>query len=197
MSQLKEELEDEKLPRVLLAVRIIDSEDNDEALKRWIREAPLGLVKFEKRYRSFSELLLVELPLPMWDLIPRNPAVTFIGFTKGEMPIVPSKPDSDLNFAPSKLDAAVQTSVQVVPQQNSPDSKGNAPTSIIVTTNRTRRELVKSTIHITTAFGEAIQGSSSTGQRAMPPRPVGFVICFSASWPSLTNATPSPQQVIQ
>ncbi|KAI1135032.1 hypothetical protein F5Y05DRAFT_190187 [Hypoxylon sp. FL0543] len=72
------------LPRVLLAVRIIGNKDTVEELKRWIPTAPRGVVKFEKIYQSYSDLLIVEVPLPVWDLLPRDPAILFIGFTTGE-----------------------------------------------------------------------------------------------------------------
>ncbi|KAI0889583.1 uncharacterized protein GGS22DRAFT_1477 [Annulohypoxylon maeteangense] len=81
---------EDELPRVLLAIRLVENDCNSEALKsfkKWILDAPQCVVKFEKLYQSYSELLLVEMPLQVWDLLPRNPAVTFIGFTKGEKPI--------------------------------------------------------------------------------------------------------------
>ncbi|KAI1443636.1 hypothetical protein F5Y02DRAFT_196717 [Annulohypoxylon stygium] len=87
-----------ELPRVLIAVRLVEKDYNSEALKNfknWILDAPHCVVKFEKLYQSYSELLLVELPLQVWDLLPRNPAVTFIGFTKGEKPVNTFKSSTD------------------------------------------------------------------------------------------------------
>ncbi|KAH7305582.1 hypothetical protein B0I35DRAFT_113432 [Stachybotrys elegans] len=72
------------LPRVLLAVRIVDDEKNTEALKNWLLSAPAEVVVFEKIYQSYSELFLVELPVSVWNMLPRSPAVSFIGFTMGE-----------------------------------------------------------------------------------------------------------------
>ncbi|OTA63161.1 hypothetical protein K449DRAFT_443657 [Hypoxylon sp. EC38] len=77
-----------ELPRVLLAIRLVDNDEvHKEELKRWALKAPDCVVKIEKIYQSYSRLLLVELSLPIWDLLPRNPAVTFIGFTKGSDPV--------------------------------------------------------------------------------------------------------------
>ncbi|KAI1452545.1 hypothetical protein F4805DRAFT_27162 [Annulohypoxylon moriforme] len=87
-----------ELPRVLLAVRLAENEFNPEAIanfEKWILNAPQCVVKFERLYQSYSELLLIEVPLQVWDLLPRNPAITFIGFTKGEKPINTSTANVD------------------------------------------------------------------------------------------------------
>ncbi|OTA98110.1 hypothetical protein M426DRAFT_326250 [Hypoxylon sp. CI-4A] len=96
------ESEEKELPRVLMAVRVIDDVGNTEALKRWILAAPLSVVHFEKVYRSHSELILVELPLPVWDLLPQNPAVAFIGFVKGEASLSSSMRDANNSLNASK-----------------------------------------------------------------------------------------------
>ncbi|KAI1413761.1 hypothetical protein F5Y13DRAFT_198117 [Hypoxylon sp. FL1857] len=90
-SRGNDEAEDAELPRVLLAVRLIDdNKEHERALERWLLKAPRCVVKFEKIYQSYSKLLLVELPLPIWDLLPHNPAVTFIDFTKSTIPVGPT-----------------------------------------------------------------------------------------------------------
>ncbi|KAI2471289.1 hypothetical protein F4781DRAFT_387965 [Annulohypoxylon bovei var. microspora] len=101
----KSEAEHTKPPKVLLAVRLVENDYNTEALKKWILAAPHSVVKFEKIYRSYSELLLVELPLQVWDLLPRNPAVTFVGFVRGEKPIG----ISNTNIPPSSSNQIFRT----------------------------------------------------------------------------------------
>ncbi|KAI0148256.1 hypothetical protein F4776DRAFT_660428 [Hypoxylon sp. NC0597] len=84
----RSEAEESELPRVLLAIRLLDdNEIHAKELERWVLKAPGCVVKFERIYQSYSKLLLVELSLPIWDLLPRNPAVTFVGFTRGTDPV--------------------------------------------------------------------------------------------------------------
>jgi hypothetical protein len=51
---------------------------------KWLREAPpeaRDLIKIEGFWGSFSSLLLVRMPIHVWDLLPESPAVSFVGFT--------------------------------------------------------------------------------------------------------------------
>ncbi|OTA97449.1 hypothetical protein M434DRAFT_275372 [Hypoxylon sp. CO27-5] len=106
--ECEDKTKDQDLPRVLLAIRIIENQDSIEELKRWILTAPSGVVRFEKIYRSYSDLLLVEVPLPVWDLLPQNPAVAFIGFTRGEKSL----------SSIQNLNTSVEIPMEEVPQQS-------------------------------------------------------------------------------
>ncbi|KAK8131652.1 hypothetical protein PG984_008090 [Apiospora sp. TS-2023a] len=73
-------------PRVLIAVRLRDDRDNmEDDLKNWILTAPAGVVEFKGFYESYSCLLLVELPVEVWDLLPPCGAVSFIGFIRSPL----------------------------------------------------------------------------------------------------------------
>ncbi|KAI1089103.1 hypothetical protein F5B19DRAFT_468778 [Rostrohypoxylon terebratum] len=132
-----------ELPRVLIAVRLVEKDHNAEALKtfkNWLLDAPHCVVRFEKLYQSYSELLLVELPLQVWDLLPRNAAVTFIGFTKGEKSIDTLKSSAD-NVPAATASQLVPHEVQVlgeqvVPEAHTPD---DSITYLLATTQEDRR----------------------------------------------------------
>ena len=50
----------------------------------WIRSIP-ALVKYaniEGIYKSNSTLILIAIPIAIWNLVPANPAISFIGFSK-------------------------------------------------------------------------------------------------------------------
>ena len=74
-------------PRVLIAVAL----EEDQCLQldtwvEWLRDIP-AIAKYarvEGIYESYSTLMLISLPVNIWDLILNNPAVSFIGFIKSQ-----------------------------------------------------------------------------------------------------------------
>ena len=74
-------------PTVLIAVAL----EEDQSLQldtwvEWLRDIP-AIAKYarvEGIYESYSSLMLLSLPVNIWDLIPNNPAVSFIGFIKSQ-----------------------------------------------------------------------------------------------------------------
>ncbi|KAH7370074.1 hypothetical protein BKA65DRAFT_487637 [Rhexocercosporidium sp. MPI-PUGE-AT-0058] len=70
-------------PQVLLAIRL---EKHDLDIEAWkeclLRQLPPEAkeIKIEGIYGSFSTLLLLRLPLEVWDLLPENRAYSFVGF---------------------------------------------------------------------------------------------------------------------
>ncbi|KAI1172667.1 hypothetical protein F4777DRAFT_494788 [Nemania sp. FL0916] len=67
-------------PRVLLSIKLLDDTNIEEELKDWILRAPPGVVEFRGIFPSFSCLLLIEVPVVVWDLLPPCPAVSFVSF---------------------------------------------------------------------------------------------------------------------
>ncbi|KAG4439647.1 hypothetical protein IFR05_004844 [Cadophora sp. M221] len=70
-------------PQVLITVRMDTCRPGDmETWKKCIRNFPPEArgVKIEGMYGSFSTLLLLRLPLAVWDLLPDNRAYSFVGF---------------------------------------------------------------------------------------------------------------------
>ncbi|KAH8175899.1 hypothetical protein LIA77_04317 [Sarocladium implicatum] len=76
-------------PKTMLAVQLKDNERNLEDLKSWLLEAPPGVVEFCGIHPSFSSLLLIAVPIPVWDLLPDSNAVSFVGFTSGPQALLP------------------------------------------------------------------------------------------------------------
>ncbi|KAF3018198.1 hypothetical protein E8E14_012038 [Neopestalotiopsis sp. 37M] len=68
-------------PAVLLMVTVAEGEPSvRDDVRKWLLSSPPGVVEFKGFYRSFSTLMLVEMALEIWDLMPPDPAVTFAGF---------------------------------------------------------------------------------------------------------------------
>lgn len=69
-------------PCVILAVRLDEGGFDKQHWLEWIRDAPVEArdISIEGRYDSFSTLLLVRMSVATWNLMPSNPAYSFIGF---------------------------------------------------------------------------------------------------------------------
>ncbi|KAK4176795.1 hypothetical protein QBC36DRAFT_300835 [Triangularia setosa] len=73
-------------PGILLACRLRDQNLDVEKWKQWLLTAPpeAQSIQISAIYPSFSALLILELPLVVWDLLPPSPALSFIGYTTGK-----------------------------------------------------------------------------------------------------------------
>jgi hypothetical protein len=83
----KRPLEDDgKCPQIILAVRLTKGGFDQESWLEWIRNAPSEAEKIhvEGKYDSFSTLLLLRMPVSIWNLLPENPAYSFVGFVTSE-----------------------------------------------------------------------------------------------------------------
>lgn len=91
-------------PKVLLALRLVDNEDNMKALQRWLLDAPSGVIEFGGMSPSFSTLLLVQVPIPVWDTLEPSPAVSFVSFISGPptSTLLPRSDGSDKTFLPGR-----------------------------------------------------------------------------------------------
>lgn len=76
---------DFKSPMVLISVALEDDQTlYVENWRDWMRSIP-ALVKFahiEGILKSESALLLVSIPVAVWDLLPQSPAMSFVGFVR-------------------------------------------------------------------------------------------------------------------
>lgn len=71
-------------PKVLVSIALEEDQLlNTDGWTEWIRSIP-ALVKYchvEGIYKSGSTLLLITLPIAVWDLLPSDLAIRFLGFT--------------------------------------------------------------------------------------------------------------------
>jgi hypothetical protein len=74
-----------KAPHVLITVALEEDQVLDAAsCARWLKQFPL-LAKFvsvEGVYRSYSTLLLLSVPVVLWDLLPDHAAAQFVGYVR-------------------------------------------------------------------------------------------------------------------
>jgi len=73
-------------PKVLLAISLQGErwQTCEEAFADWIRDVPLlaKSLTLEAVFKSFSTIMMVAMPIALWDLLPEHPACSFLGFTK-------------------------------------------------------------------------------------------------------------------
>jgi hypothetical protein len=81
--------EDEAVPEgpgVLVTCRLRDQNVDVEKWRQWLLRAPDGgrAIQISALYPGFSAVLIIELPLVVWDLLPPSPAISFIAYTTGK-----------------------------------------------------------------------------------------------------------------
>ena len=71
-------------PHVLLSVALEEDQDNlqPDQFHRWLSRIPAFVkhVKVEGCFKSYSTLLLLSLPVAIWNLLPDDPACCFVGY---------------------------------------------------------------------------------------------------------------------
>ncbi|KAH7242387.1 hypothetical protein BKA59DRAFT_227911 [Fusarium tricinctum] len=73
------------VPHVLLKIALEGDQVFDAAsCSRWLKQFPLLAthVSVESVYSSYSTLLLLSVPVVLWDLLPEHPATQFVGYIK-------------------------------------------------------------------------------------------------------------------
>ena len=75
-----------QFPQVLMAIRLDNQKFDLHAWIEWIRNAPPEArdIRVEGTYNSFSTLVLIRIPTPIWNLLPKNAAYSFVGFITSE-----------------------------------------------------------------------------------------------------------------
>jgi Caspase domain len=75
-----------KLPQVLITLQLEENQLLDSArCARWLDRFPLlaKWAKVEAVFPSYSTLMIISMPLPIWDMLPDHPACSFIGYVTG------------------------------------------------------------------------------------------------------------------
>lgn len=73
------------VPHVLLTVALEEDQVFDaSSCSRWLKQFPLLAthVSVEAVYRSYSTLLILSIPVVIWDLLPEHPATQFVGYVR-------------------------------------------------------------------------------------------------------------------
>jgi hypothetical protein len=72
-----------KVPHVLITLQLEENQPLDaRQCTRWLDKFPLlaKWVKVEAVFPSYSTLMILSIPMPIWDLLPDHPACSFIGY---------------------------------------------------------------------------------------------------------------------
>jgi hypothetical protein len=72
-----------KVPHVLISLQLEENQTLDaRQCARWLDEFPLlaKWVKVEAVFPSYSTLMILSIPMPIWDMLPDRPACSFVGY---------------------------------------------------------------------------------------------------------------------
>ena len=110
---------------VTLAIQVeSDQTLHPQDLIAWIREIPLlaKSVKLQAVQKSYSTLLLISLPVAVWNLLPDDPACSFVGFTTSSNLLLGNSQNRD-NELDDKSHASTELGPQVYETRTTPFCK--------------------------------------------------------------------------
>ena len=90
---------DFECPKILMSVALEEEQWlHPQQMNNWIRDIP-ALVKYvtvEGVWKGHSALILVSVPIAVWNLMPRNPAISFMGFSRSGnlLNMYPTQPEA-------------------------------------------------------------------------------------------------------
>jgi hypothetical protein len=135
--------EDEKDSQILLAIRLESKIYDPDMWLEWFRSAPPGAqeIRVEGIYDSFSTLLILRMPVAVWNLLPENPSYSFIGFVTSANKAsnsVPACPCTDVCDQCVEQIRAAKTLNVHQPQDHYRDISPPQENQAMVTVNQTR-----------------------------------------------------------
>jgi hypothetical protein len=73
-------------PQIILSIRLDSADLEIDTWREYIRSLPAEAkeIKIEGVWRSFLTLLMVRMPVTIWNLLPENGAYSFVGFVTSE-----------------------------------------------------------------------------------------------------------------
>jgi hypothetical protein len=88
-----------KWPQIVLSVRLEEAELEISTWQEWIRSLPAEAkdIKIEGMYKSFSTLLLIRMPVSVWNLLPDNRTYSLVGYVTSENLTAFQNPDMQYN----------------------------------------------------------------------------------------------------
>lgn len=125
--------EGNKCAQILLAIRVDETSFDKGEWVEWMKTVPINghEIHVEGRWGSFSTLLLLRMPVEVWNLLPENPAYSFVGFVTTPNinislhPSLPSTPNSDKAFDSSVNRHAMLKPAQAVARLDAPQPPGD------------------------------------------------------------------------
>lgn len=105
----------EKFSQVILSIQLRGDQLDIQAWRECIRLFPVEAqaIKIEGIYDSFSTLLLIRLPVAVWNLLPKNPAYSFVGYVtsgnRGPSEVIETRQD----LPKTSKSAPIRTSIEV------------------------------------------------------------------------------------
>ncbi|KOS18889.1 hypothetical protein ESCO_001191 [Escovopsis weberi] len=169
---LKEPTED--VPHVMISLALEGDQRLDmHAWEQWLNAFPAlaKYVKIQGVFKSHSTLMLVSLPVMIWDLLPEDPATSFVAFIRSN------------NMAPQIF--------QQGPEPIPAPTPTPTPASASAPARRAETALVPDTASLTSGFSGTTLAATETGGRSM--QHVGPHHVFSPGFtpPSYLTAAPS------
>jgi hypothetical protein len=91
-------------PHVLISVALEKSQPDLDVKKtaRWLESIPLlaKWTKVEAVFQSYSTLLILSVPIPIWNMLPDHPACSFVGYVTSPNLITPASTCTELESVP-------------------------------------------------------------------------------------------------
>ena len=121
MSTIQRLLGDDNAPKVVLAINF-DGEhwkDSEHLFTDWLKEMPLPTesIRIEAVFRGLSTVMILSMPVAIWDLLPENPRYSFINFVRSSTLLLPSNASlhaetvSDIDTRQSWLRGQLQSGI--------------------------------------------------------------------------------------
>jgi hypothetical protein len=84
-AEISEDINDEdyEVPRVIISLALEKHQTlTSDSCQKWLASCPtiVKYAKIEAVYKGFSALVLISIPVFIWDLLPEDPACSFIGY---------------------------------------------------------------------------------------------------------------------
>ena len=85
-SAIKRLLGDDNAPKVLLAINLHGEhwQNREHAFADWLKDMPVlaASINIEAVFHGLSTMILLSLPIAVWDLFPEHPSCSFVGFVQ-------------------------------------------------------------------------------------------------------------------
>lgn len=114
-------------PKVLISLSLEEDQFlNMETWVAWIRSVP-ALIRYTKVdgiFKSSSTLLVLSIPVALWDLLPNDPAISFIGFVNSSNLLCKRLPLLDTSHESNKTKAETPKSTLIRSQLRAMNARG-------------------------------------------------------------------------